>query len=450
MRRIMNGIICFASTLLICMSLLFAVCALIPQSGIRQGCLDSEAYFSANEGFPLLFEKNLGSRLDNYADAALINVIYNVDSARPLYTMIAAPYYRIEGNDIRADLHSAVVDGLAPNNEYARYWHGSQVLLRPLLTFTSVTGCRMILFVLLLALNAVLAYLLIRQRALRPLLIYIASLLVVQFWMTAFTLEYVMTFLVTAGVCIAAAVCVRRDLPAEIFRQRMTCIFIVSGAVTCFLDFLTTETISFTVPFLLVMMLHKESGRDRLSLKKTLSLLFKWGAAWLAAYAAMFLVKWILVLLVLGKEAFFGVFSSAAYRIDRSVAAPGSAASSTVFTSRLPMMLARNIGCLFPVSSQLTVTFILLTTLGILLLLGAIFYLFRGKRVDGAFIAGQLLTGCIPYLRFLALSSHAHDHYFFTYRAQIAPVMALLAVMAYSLKPSDVLGTGKKKRRRKT
>ena len=79
-----SNILCFAGTLLICVCLLFAVCAVIPQKSIHQGCMESEAFFTANEGFPLLFESNLGSRLDNYADTALLDVIYNVDASRPL------------------------------------------------------------------------------------------------------------------------------------------------------------------------------------------------------------------------------------------------------------------------------------------------------------------------------------------------------------------------------
>ena len=444
----MKNIRVFACTAVVCAGLLLAVCALIPQSAIRQSCLDAETYFSANESFPLLFERSLGSRMDHYADAALLNVIYNVNEEKPLYSMIAAPYYRIEGHDIRMDYRSAVVDGLAPNSEYSRYWHGSQVLIRPLLLFTSVTGCRIILFALLLALNAVLAVLLIRRKAVRPLMIYLAALLAVQFFMTAFTLEYVMVFLVAAGACIAVAVLFARPHPLEVVRQRMTVICIVSGAVTCFVDFLTAETLAFTIPVLLWMMLDKERKDSSLTLRQMFALLVRWGAAWLAAYAAMFAVKWVLVFFVLGKEAFWGIFSSAAYRVNRPVTVHEGQVTSTVVSGRLAMMLARNLGCLFPISSQLTVPVILWSAAGILFVLGAVFYLFRGTKLDGTFIAGQLLLGAVPYLRFLVLSSHAYDHYFFTYRAQMATVMALCGVMVYSLKPSQVLKP--KKRRRKS
>lgn len=147
----------FAVTLAVCAALLWIVCALIPQSAILPAMQEAEAYFSAMDESALVLEGNIGSRKDEYADIALFDVIYHVDAAHPFASAIAAPYYRTEGEDIREDFRRSVVEGVLPNSEYSRYWHGSQVLLRPLLTFTSIEGCRAALFGLLLAMNVVLA-----------------------------------------------------------------------------------------------------------------------------------------------------------------------------------------------------------------------------------------------------------------------------------------------------
>ena len=50
-----------------------------------------------------------------------------------------------------------------------------------------------------------------------------------------------------------------------------------------------------------------------------------------------------------------------------------------------------------------------------------------------------------PLSTHMVLGSHALDHYFFTYRAQAATLMALLAVLAYSIRPSE-LRKGQKRR----
>ena len=447
MCRILKGFVVFAISLGICICLLIGVCSFIPQSSIHESCLKAESYFAEMDGSTLVLKHNLGSRTDHYADAALLDVIYNVDSSRPLYSIIAAPYYRTEGTDIRNDLHSSIVEGLAPNSEYARYWHGSQILIRPLLLFSSVTGCRLILFILLLALNAVLSAQLIRRKAFRPLFLYWLALFAVQFWMTAFTLEYISIFLIMTLGCIAVTHFFSNPVSDEVLFSRMSALFIASGALSCFFDFLTTETLTFTIPFILFLMLRKENACKSFSLRDILKLMLRWGSLWLCAYAAAYAVKWILVLFVLGKDAFLGIFESAAVRINREYIDEITRSSSTTLSSRLPMMLARNIGCLYPLSENLSVPLIFWSFAGILLMLGAVFYLFRSSKTDGAFIAALLLTGLIPYLRFLALSSHSHDHFFFTYRAPMATIMALGAIMAYSLNPSEALRPSKKKRR---
>lgn len=444
MRSVLKASAVFWASALVCIALLTAVCAWIPQSSIAPAMQRSEAYFSANGGFPMVVEGAAATRMDNYADIALFSVIYHADSAQPLRSVISSPYYRNDGEDIRLDFHASVINGQPANNEYARYWHGSQVLLRPLLTFASIQGCRAILFGLLLAMNAVLAWLLIRRRAVRPLVIYLAGMVLVQFWMCLFTLEYVMSFLVMTGACLAVALLVKPDAAPEQNACRMTHICIASGAVVCFVDFLTAETLALTVPVLLFLMLNQESSQKPLRWKQLLGWLVRFGAAWAASYAMMFVIKWALVYAFMGTEALQKVFSSAAYRIDRSVSAD-PAAGETVRSALIPAMLARNIGILFPFATRLTVSSALGAAAGVLAVWGAVWYLFRAAKTDGVFLTGLLLVGLIPYARMLALSSHALDHYFFTYRAQAATLMALLAVLAYSIRTSE-LRKGQKRR----
>jgi len=434
-RSFLRHALTFVLTLGVCAALLLAVCAVIPQSAIQESCEEALLYFTENPGFPMVWDGHPGTRMDNYADCALLDVIYNADASRPLYSMVAAPYYRIEGNAIHLDFAAAVSEGKAPNNEYSRYWHGSQVLLRPLLTFTSIEGCRLAVFALLVMLNIVLSVLLVRRKLIRPLVIYWAGLLAVQAWVTAFTLEYVMTFLVMTGVCIGAVV-----LKPE-YRSRL---FLMSGVLTCFVDFLTAETLAFTIPALLCLMMSRER-RENLSLKS----LILWGVSWLAGYGLTFLVKWALVYIVLGGEALANALTSAAYRIQRDVEVVGGDVATVSSLSQLPLVLSRNLGCLLPFASNMSVGGMMAVVAGILALAAALIYLFRGEKIDGGFLLCAALLGLLPYLRFAVMSSHSADHYFFTFRAQMASVMALIASLAYTLEPSYILRGQKKRKRRR-
>lgn len=443
--RFGKNCILFIITLVICTALLIAVCVCIPRSSIEPQMQKAETYFSSHGGFPVVVEGWAATRFGNYGDMILFNVMYHVDPQHPVLTSITSPYYRIEGEDLREQFRASVVDGVAPNNDHSRYWHGGQVLVRPLLIFTSIWGCRAIVFGLLLAMNAVLTWLLLRLRAIRPLWIYWAGMLLVQFWVCLFSLEYVMSFLVMTGACIAVAASWRKERTVEQQARSMSGICIVSGVAVCFVDLLTAETITFTVPVLLWLMLCKESGHP-LKLKQLLVYLVRFGAAWLGAYAMMFLSKCLLVYLTMGREALMNVFSYAAYRVDHAIAADGITQDLTVRSAMVPAMLARNIGILFPFATRLTIPSTFGWAAGVLVLLYAAWFLLRDPQVDGALITGLLLLGAVPYVRMLVLCSHSIDHYFFTYRAQIATLMALMAVMAYSITPA-IRRTGKGHRR---
>lgn len=446
-KRLLSNIGAFFLTLGVGVAALVLVC-LIPQSAIRQSCTDAADYFVRNEKYPMVIEGYEATRVDNYADCVLLNVVWNVDAGAPLRSVIAAPYYRVESNAAQDDFISTVVDGKAPNNEYSRYWHGSQILIRPLLTVTSITGVRLILFGVLVALNAVLAAALLRRRRYAPAAIYFAALVLVGGWMTAFSLEYIMVFLVLAVLCIA--VCrLWDDADAQRREGRMTRLFVVGGAVTCFMDFLTTETLTFTVPFILYMLLgRRDEGETAQPLRAQILRLIRWGAAWLISYAAAFAVKWALVYCTMGGDALRNALESAAYRID------GNAAANVTLSAAQQMLaaLVQNLSCLLPLPGSHSIGFVLLVSACVPLVLGMVLYLFRGERLDGAFVVVLLIVGAIPYLRYVVLSNHACMHYFFTYRAQMATIMALAAIMVYQMKPSYILSQrkgGKPSKKRK-
>ena len=433
-RKPLGALIAFAVTLLACMLLLFTVCAAIPQSAVAEGCREAAVYFAQNEGFPLLVDGVEGTRRDNYADCALFNVIYNTDASSPLSSMIQAPYYRVEGNDIRED-YKAAIEGKAPNNNYARYWHGSQIFLRPLLTFTSVEGCRQILFAVLLILNGILAFLLIRKKHFIPALAYFGALLSVRFWVAAFTLEYITVFLILTSLCIAIVKFSEKQASEERHRALLL-LCTVGGTVTGFFDFLTAETLTFTIPVLLFLMLNRKS-EEILSFKKQFKRLFSWGMAWLLAYAATFAVKWLLVLAFSGPEAFANIFNDALYRIG------GEGESIS-----LMMVPIRNLAALLPFSEGITVAGVVLYTLAILAVTGAVLYLFRGDKPNLPYMGILGLLALLPYARFFLLMNHSYVHSFFTYRAQMATVLALIAILAHGLEGSPLFRRKKATKRK--
>lgn len=230
LKKYTKHVLVFMMTTFICIAALLLVCQ-IPQSAIEENSRASAEYFLEQEAFPLLKTGRENTRIDNYADCVLFDVIWYTDSENSFRSMITAPYHRNEGADARDDYYGAIAEGKEANSEYSRYWHGSQVLIRPLLTFTSITGIRGILFGLLIGLNAALLFLLFRKKYFRVMIVYLISMLFVHVWMTAFSLEYIMTFLVMTAICIAVAAS-KKTLSDE-SEQWILHVFIVAGSVTC-------------------------------------------------------------------------------------------------------------------------------------------------------------------------------------------------------------------------
>lgn len=442
---IFKYIIVFTATFFVSVGLLAAV-NLIPGSAIENGIRESADYLSANESFPLIIGDMVNSKADNYADTELLNVICNVNSDSPVYSLIVNPYYRIKGNDTREDFKKAAYEHAEPNSNYSRYWHGSAVLVRPLLTFASIRDIRIILFGAFILLNIILGIILIKAKARLLPVVYTISLLSVHPWMLAFSVEYIISFIIMTVTAIMAVLISNKG---KMVNQRIGYLFICAGTVTCFMDFLTTETLTFTIPVIMLVMLRKHDNTLN-SFKEEIIQIFKWGLCWSAGYAAMFAIKWGLVYAYGGKAAFDSIIINAAYRIDGAVTVDGLGLGevATPF-QRIFFLLVRNLSCLYPVSSNVTVPFVLLSTLGILLVLGAVLYLFRKDEVDWAFIGIICLMGFIPYIRYLVLSNHAYIHYFFTYRAQMASVMGVLAVLFYTIEPAYFTAKSKKKKRKR-
>lgn len=443
----------FLLTLAVCMSGMLLVFR-IPQSAIYDNCVHSSRYFSETGKYPTVLDGFAATTIDNYADCMLLDVIYNADTNRPFYSLIVAPYYRTENGSAEDDFASSVIDGSSPNSEYSRYWHGSQILVRPLLTLMPITGVRLALFCLLAALTVWLLIILLRRHFVAPAVLYTLSALMVGGWMTAFSITYAIPFLIMTGACIALCGLMGVPSPAGDTKKRdghITCLFTVTGALTCFLDFLTTETLTFTVPFLMFMLIshHRQyAGSGASTFREDLRRLVKWGTLWILAYGAMFAMKCLLIYIVMGADAFSQALQNAIFRLTGTAGSFDDSTATLSTGTQIVVAMVLNLSCLLPISQPMTVGAVFGIFLGLLALLGMVLYLFRGERLDGGLIGILLAVACIPYIRYAVLSNHACMHYFFTYRAQMATVLALLGIMVYQLRPSYIVSLEKKKIRR--
>lgn len=423
-------------TALLCAGLLF-LSSLIPQRAVEDKCYESAVYFTQH----VLFEETMPgfffSKQDNYADCILTQIIWQMDEKDPVRSSLEAAYYSNEDEPINTSFLKALEEGILPNTEYVRYWHGSMVILRPLFCIFNITQIRIILAVAAGAelLAAGILYVSVlnteKRKNISPTAVGICfalALVLVHAYLIALSVEYVTTFLVLGAVLLLLLHGLGKDPD-----MHTESLFVISGIVTCFVDFLTTETITFTVPMVFLLLILYEN--DRLSsIKEGIRRIFTNGICWLSGYAGMFAAKWGISALVFGKETLVGSLTHAAERVGGTVQDDTLTVSLTKSQQYLGAIW-ENLGCLFPFRYTMEGGKVFLWTFILLLVVAALFYLFRTNEKHGVLFVPLLLLALLPYVRYLALSNHACRHYFFTYRAQLVSVFVLLLFITMDILP---------------
>jgi hypothetical protein len=392
------------------LGLLTGICA-IPKKYIQENVQTSAEFLCEKAPFFHLLKNDTASRIDRYADAILMNIAWSCDCEHPLQSALCSAYYQNDAHNENTNLLFAVTQDAPPTYEYMRYWHGSLVVLRPLLIFFSVREiyilCAAILFVLL----GISAYSIYRNYGKAVIWCFLCSALVCSVWFVPFSLEYIPTFFI-GFAAIPITIALQKKAP-----DKLSYLFLSLGSLTAYTDFLTTETLTCLLPMIFVLLAQKKTDT------KPFSLCIKNGAIWFAGYCTTWISKWLLYSAFTGKNGLSDALTQTAYRTGGEVVPDGLFAQ--IFGAFL-----RNLRCLFPFSLIKdpggTVTSAI-----VLVIIGMLFFLVKKQKNMPSIVSALWMIGILPYLRYAVLSNHSFIHYFFTYRAQFVSVFCLFLIFAY-------------------
>lgn len=232
-----------------------------------------------------------GAHYDNYTTYHMLNIaVQSVDD--PFLDAVSSKFY--QGSNPDDGLMHAIAG--ENNAAYQRYWHGYVTFLRPLLVFFDIKQIRLIcqaVFFVLLA--AVVARLTVRMRMGGGILgiILTASLCILGAAQAAETLPFFSSFaisLVASLVVISLSrrlfSCASSSVWSESFVLFLA--FGATGALTVFFDFLDNPILSFCIPACIYFCCI----RDRLTLRRVISLFAAMGLGWCFGYSN----GWLLLL----------------------------------------------------------------------------------------------------------------------------------------------------------
>ena len=169
--------------IIIFLSLLTLV-SLIPSKAMKENVRQSAEILSEQSNRLFISIRYVNVLFDNFTDALMVNTAYSIDSKTPFYSAMVARKNYIPGitreifTDTKGELRSAskykqldqvgelrdtVYEDIDESFEYARYWHGYLVFLRPILCLMNINVLRIIMLIVFGILGIVLVFIIARK-----------------------------------------------------------------------------------------------------------------------------------------------------------------------------------------------------------------------------------------------------------------------------------------------
>ena len=404
---------------------LLVLAAKLPRDKIKANIKDSIEFYKENDGIEILISRRDYSYVHYYADAILLNIIYNIDEDKPLESVLWANYYETVKADVNNDFIKVVEEDLKANQQYLRYWHGEIAMLSPLLIMFNMQQIYVINRVLLYGLViTLLVVLFIKNKKLA--IIYLISMIMIAFPVVPLLFEYSWTFYIMLIVSILATLLEKRG------NDILYKLFFITGIVTCYLDFLTTEIITVLVPLLFILYLRKEEGRLT-NIKETIKFVMVTCILWFTGYALMWGAKWLIASLALGINALSYVTENALHRVN---GLQGLESRDIIYKN----VIWRNTHALYPINAVKKVSTVWKIYTGILF---AMILSFDWKNIKKKWLILIILgISLIPYIRYFILANHSYMHSFFTFRSQMITIIGIgiiiLECLNYKLLLKDI------------
>lgn len=418
-KKIIQGIGLFLGMIIV-LWLFMIVSATVPNSMLQENMQKSALYYTKSEAFAYCNGEKMNGITDNYADSIWVNVAWYMGRGNAVVSSIDTKYYDGEQQGQNVGLYQAVTqEETEANTDYTRYWHGTAGVIRILHLFTDVNGIKYAGFVAAMALAATVMILLIRDGKDMVAITFFLSLCMVKIWNVRLSMEYQPAFILGFGFCILYLLYEKKG------NQGLLALAVVSGVMTSFFDFLTTETVTILLPLILVITVRTMDGRIG-KWKENMILLVTQGIAWLLSYGMTFPVKWILASVVTGENKFATALNLAEERMNGAV-------HTIVGENQFPQIFAApaaNLSALFGGAERMqTVPVILGILLVVLFVMISVIFLWKGKEENRTATTLLLLLGGSVLVRYMVLSNHSYLHSFFTYRGLVSLVMAMLSVL---------------------
>lgn len=376
---------------------------MLPVRPMQDNLKETLAEFMSEGENPFLLTGYKGSSLDNLTDAIMLgNAVYENDMSFWQSAMRNARASDVKDFPMEA-LEQYLISGESEEKtEYARYWHGYLVILKPLLLLFNynqiriINGCTQFGLILWILHE-------LRKRNMKcGMVAYVFSILS----MFPMTLPYSLQFSSMFYTGNIALLLILKNHEKWKQEEKHNYFFLIVGMCTSYLDFLTYPLFTFGMPMVMCLVLNKYC-----SLKDRVCFLLKNGITWGTGYAFMWAGKWVAGSLITGENLLSSALGVASFRMS------GQAYDESL--NRI-MAILRNGYIYFNLAGVILAAAVLIWI-----------FVFVWKKRD-TLNAEELLplgmAACMPFLWYLVIANHSYTHYWYTFRALAVSVFALAMI----------------------
>lgn len=413
--KYLNIFIVIVSTL----TLLLVLVAKIPRKYVEKNLIQAGLYFENNLQGIKRVEKNRDyTYIHKYPDGIILNIIYCIDSEHPLKSIAEDKYYTADINDnTNSEYLDLISKNLSGNTQYMRYWHGSIIIIKPLLILFTIQQIYIINAIIMTLLIGILLYILIRKKYYPILIAFIIGFIGIAGCFIPFSCESTWAFEIMLIVSILGIIFETKGQ-----QERITTLLFLSGIFTCFFDFLTNEIITLIIPMIIILSIRYKENK-MLTTKKEITYILKLILIWILGYTSMWIAKWTLDSLILKVNSLDFVIPELTTRIN------GAIQEYSIWEIRLEA-IQRNFTTLFPINIIKDDNITNITILAIIII--TIITLVDKKDKNKIKLAIEMfIISLLPYIRYIILANHSYKHYFFTFRCQIITIMAICLIYIY-------------------
>lgn len=383
----------------------------LPVNAIRANVRKSiSIYETENDGYywaPWISS----SHLDNYTDSLMINEAAFLGTGSVKNDAMNNPWVNYEDLSksqclVRSVSQDTLEGGTVVN--YARYWHGYLIWLKPLLSFMTMADIRILSMCFQFTILTCLIIELYKKGGKKLVIPFGLVILSLNPISTALCMQYACVYSITL---IAALIIIRRQMYDS---NNYWHVFLWIGISTAYFDFLTYPIVGLGINLLLMLFLNKDLFWEKIKM------IFVSSFSWIIGYGGMWSGKWVVSYILTGNNTLLEGISSVKYRAvgDDTVGVDTNSALK-VIESNVEQFWNTPVKCILMIC--------------IIVIIGAIITKKISIKIDFKRVLPLFIVAFYPFVWYWVIRNHSAIHYWMTHRNLSITIFAVGLIIGSSV-----------------